>query len=141
MDLMEKILELSRQGYFCSQILGTLLLETVGSENPELIRALGGLDGGIGHSGSACGCLTAGCCVISYFTGKGEPEEEENPLHKEALSEYVRWFKEEMLVNYGGTDCADITDNNPARRVEVCPGVIADAYMKCMEILSEKEII
>ena len=37
MDLEEKILELSRYGYACGQILALLLLETIGEENPALV--------------------------------------------------------------------------------------------------------
>ena len=32
MDLTDRILELSRYGYFCSQILASLLLETIGEQ-------------------------------------------------------------------------------------------------------------
>ena len=38
MDLEERIMELSRYGYACGQILGILLLDTIGEENPALIR-------------------------------------------------------------------------------------------------------
>ena len=141
MDLIDRIMELSRCGYFCSQILGKLLLETVGEENEGLIKALGGLDGGVGYSQGCCGCMTGGCCVISYFTGKGGETDFENREHKNALGEFTGWFKDEMLLNYGGTDCSDITRGNAARRVEVCPQIIADTYMKCMEILQEKGIV
>ena len=72
MDLFERVMELSRYGYFCSQILAILMLETVGEENPGLVKALGGLNGGVGFSQGCCGCMTGGACVISYFTGKGE---------------------------------------------------------------------
>ena len=51
MDLDERILELSRYGYSCGQILALLLLETIGEENPQLVRCMQGLNGGIGSSG------------------------------------------------------------------------------------------
>ena len=35
MDLTQRILELSQYGYFCSQILAILLLETIGEENSQ----------------------------------------------------------------------------------------------------------
>ena len=62
MDLFDRILELSRYGYFCSQILAILMLETTGEENPGLVRAMGGLNGGVGFSGGCCGCMTGGAC-------------------------------------------------------------------------------
>ena len=70
MDLEERIMELSRYGYACGQILGILLLDTIGEENPALIRCMQGLNGGIGGSGDICGCMAAGCCLLSWFTGK-----------------------------------------------------------------------
>ena len=46
MDLEERIMELSRHGYFCGQILAILLMETLGEENVGFVRAMGGLNGG-----------------------------------------------------------------------------------------------
>ena len=141
MDLFDRIMELSRYGYFCSQILAILMLETVGEENPGLVKALGGLNGGVGFSGGCCGCLTGGACVISWFTGKGEETGFDHPQHKSALGELVQWFDEEMTIEHGGIDCRDITRGNPAKRVEYCPQIIAATYEKCMEILSDKGLI
>ena len=141
MDLFDRIMDLSRYGYFCSQILAILMLETTGEENPGLVRAMGGLNGGVGFSGGCCGCMTGGACVISYFTGKGEDTGMDDPAHKSAMGEFTRWFNEEMLIQYGGTECNDITRGNPAKRVEYCPQIIAATYEKCMEILSEKGLI
>ena len=51
MDLLDRILELYRYGYQCSQILAILISETIGEEHPELVRAMGGLNTGVGFSG------------------------------------------------------------------------------------------
>lgn len=48
-ELFDRMLEMSRKGYFCSQILLKLALEmTRKRKNPDLIRAMGGLCGGMG---------------------------------------------------------------------------------------------
>ena len=141
MDLFDRIMELSRCGYFCSQILAILMLDTLGEENPGLVKAMEGLNGGVGFSGGCCGCMTGGACIISYVTGKGSDTDMDSPEHKGAMAEFTNWFKEEMTVNYGGTDCEDITKGNLARRVELCPGIIADTYQKCMEILSDRGLL
>lgn len=141
MDLMDRILELSRYGYFCSQILGILALETLGEEDPRLVKALGGLNGGVGFSGGCCGCLSGGACLLSLFTGKGEDTGYALPEHKSCMKAFTDWFAEEMTGNYGGIDCRDITRGDPARRVEHCPGIIAESYMKCMELLAERGLI
>ena len=60
MDLFDRVMELSRYGYFCGQILAILMLETVGEENPGLVKAMGGLNGGVGFSQNCCGCMTGG---------------------------------------------------------------------------------
>ena len=141
MDLIDRIMELSRYGYFCSQILMILTLEAVGEENKDLVRAVGGLDGGVGYSQGCCGCMTGGACVISYFTGKSEDTGFESPEHKSALGEFTRWFEDEMTADFGGIECRDITKGNPARRVEYCPQIIASTFEKCMEILGEKGLL
>ena len=141
MDLMDRIMELSRCGYFCSQILAILMLEVTGEENPGLVKAMGGLNGGVGYSQGCCGCMTGGVCLLSWFTGKGEDTGYEDPQHKPALGEFTSWFEEEMTAEYGGIDCRDITKGNPAKRVEYCPQIIAATLEKCMEILQERELL
>ena len=65
MDEMLKMLELSGQGFHCSQILLFLGLEAQGKSNPDLIRAMSGLAGGVGFCGDTCGALTGGACLIA----------------------------------------------------------------------------
>lgn len=141
MDLMERIIDLSQQGYLCSQVLGKLLLETVGTENTKLVQALGGLCGGVGYTQGCCGCMTAGCCVISYFTGKAEDSEPMSPEHRQALTEFTDWFKNELMAEYGGTDCTNVLHGDLGKRLEFCPPLIAETYIKCMEILQEHGLI
>ena len=42
MDLYERIMELGSMGYHCSQIIIIMTLETIGEENPQLGKAMGG---------------------------------------------------------------------------------------------------
>ena len=79
-DEMFRMLELYRQGYNCSQILVTLGLETMGKSNPDLVRAVAGLGGGIGFTGKTCGALTGGACLLSLYAGKGMPEGKNDDL-------------------------------------------------------------
>ena len=72
MELFDRMLELSGQGFYCAQILMILALESEGKEDPDLIRAMSGLNGGLGFSGRVCGALTGGCCFLGCFCGKGE---------------------------------------------------------------------
>ena len=86
MDLYERIAELGSMGYHCSQMMMIMTLETIGEENPQLVKALGGLGGGIGYCGDTCGCLTGGACAIGYFLGNLAPEEKEDVQMKPARS-------------------------------------------------------
>ena len=141
MDLYERIFEMSRQGYYCSQILMKLMLETCGEENPALVKALMGLCGGVGFSGGCCGCMTAGTCMISYLTGKGSDQEPEASEHRQALKEFTEWFKERMVPEFGSTNCCDVIGFDPKKRIEMCPPIIADTYEKCIEILEETGLL
>ena len=85
--------------------------------------------------------MTAGCCLISYFTGKSAPTEYESPHHKEALGEFTGWFTEEMELEHSSVECRDITGGKPAKRLEYCPEIIASTYEKCMEILENRGLI
>ena len=67
MELFDRMLELSGQGFYCAQILLILALEAEGKENPDLVRAMSGLNGGLGFSGNVCGALTGGCCLLGHF--------------------------------------------------------------------------
>ena len=140
MDYSDRIIELSRYGWYCSQIIAKLVLEYFGIEDSNFVRSMGGLNGGIGFSGSVCGCLTAGVCTISYFTGKDSDGERESVEHKAAVAEFVEWFNEEMLVAFGGTECSDITGGNPAKRLQHCPGIIEKSVIKCIEILEAHNV-
>ncbi|WMJ84012.1 DVU_1555 family C-GCAxxG-C-C protein [Oscillospiraceae bacterium LTW-04] len=141
MDLFDKILELSQQGFYCAQILAILALEADGKENPDLIRAMSGLNGGIGFSGKTCGALTGGACVLSYFTGKGEADELEAPESRAMIQEYINWFETEFGEEHGGTGCDEILECNPANRLERCPGIVGAAFEKVVELLSEKGVV
>ena len=141
MDLEERILELSRYGYACGQILAKLLLETVEEENAALVRCMQGLNGGIGSSGDVCGCMAAGCCLLAWFTGKPADDAFDSPHHRAAMGEFTQWFQHEMESEYGGMDCRDIVGTNPAKKVQYCPGIIAATYEKCVEILESKGLI
>lgn len=141
MELFDKMLELSKQGFFCSQILILLALEGEGKENPDLVRALGGLTGGLGFSGKLCGALTGGCCLISYFAGQGEPEEIPAQNCNELIKELVTWFEQEYGIRYGGCDCTHILEDNPANKLLRCPQIVEAVYTHVMEELMRRGMI
>ena len=126
MELLERVVELSLEGYCCSQVMALLLLELLGEEDDGFVRAMGGLINGGGYS---------------YITGKGGENESELRGHVSALCHFTHWFAEEMKERYGGTDCGEILGGDQRRKMERCPEIMALSFEKCIEILSGKGLI
>lgn len=146
MDLTDRIMELYQNGYQCSQILAILILETIGEDNPEVVRALGGLSVGVGFSGGTCGCMTGGCCMLSYFTAKADDLSYDSPYHRSTQVAFTKWFTEMIEENYDtehfySINCDDIVHGSAARKIQYCPQLIAQSYEKCIELLEEKGLL
>ena len=125
----------------------TVLRRERASNRPDLadyaplVKAMGGLNGGVGFSGGCCGCMSGGACLISYITGKGGENDADLPGHVSALCHFTHWFAEEMKERYGGTDCGEILGGDQRRKMERCPEIMALSFEKCIEILSGKGLI
>ena len=132
MDAFDRIMELSREGLYCAQIMVQLALDAEGKENPELIEAVRGLCGGFAWSGGPCGALSGGVCFLSLL-GRGLDISE----REELVAEFHRWFAG-RTAQFGGEDCNDITGGDRGNMFSVCPGVIIDSYEKCVELLAER---
>lgn len=140
MDVLDRMLQLGHEGFYCAQIMLELALESEGRGDPDLIRAMGGLNGGIGNTGGICGCLTGGACLISYFCGKGEADELPRDDCDRLISELCSWFKE-YSSEYGGWDCDKILRGDHTNKVATCPVVMRDTFEKCIELLQESGAI
>lgn len=136
-DLMMRMLELTGQGFACSQMLLIFGLEMRGEENPALVRAMTGLNEGICGTGKLCGALSGGCCLLSYFAGKGSTEEEAHIYFQKMIADLVNWFEEIYGQQYGGIDCDTILDENLANRMQRCPFIVQGVFEKCMELLQD----
>lgn len=132
MDAFDRIMELSREGLYCAQIMVQLALDAEGKENPELIEAVRGLCGGFAWSGGPCGALSGGACLLSLLGRELDISERE-----ELVAEFHRWFAG-RTAQFGGEDCNDITGGDRGNMFSVCPGVIIDSYEKCVELLAER---
>lgn len=137
MDDMTRMQELKRQGFFCSQILIILGLELQGKSNPDLVRCMHGLVGGLGFMGETCGTLTGGACLLGLYAGKGEPAEEFDPRLFIMIEALVKWFKERFGTQYGGITCNHILEDNPRNQLTRCPQLVAETYQKVKELLVE----
>ena len=137
MDDLDRMRELKQQGFFCSQILMILGMELQGKENPELIRAMNGLAGGLGFTGETCGALTGGACLLGLYAGKGTPTEEENLRLNFMIEDLVKWFKAGYGQEYGGIRCEEILGGKMQLQATRCPTMVAGTLQKVKELLVE----
>ncbi len=127
-------MELSYNGYYCSQILLMLGLECQGKSNPDLVRAMGGLANGCGFAGGPCGALTGGACLLTLYAGKGSDDEcqDENLVHM--LLDLGAWFTRTYGSRYGDTSCETIVGDRSEMR-QRCGAIVAETYAKVIELL------
>ncbi len=135
-DIQGRMMNLSWQGYYCSQILLTLGLDRLGIENPDLIRAAGGMALGAGKGTGTCGSLTGGTCLIALYAAKGAEGEREDDNLWDMCDELWTWFEDAFGAQYGGVRCDDILADR-APRLQRCGPIVAQTYAKVMEILTE----
>ena len=136
-----KILQLSQQGYPCSQIMLLMGLEVKGEENPDLVRAVQGLAQGGFNEKMTCGALTGACCMISLFGGRAYPDEYPHLELKDMVTELVDWFENVYGKEFGGMICCDIRQNgNALEKKQRCGDIIAATCNKALEILAQREM-
>ncbi len=136
-DTLIRMLQLGKQGYTCSQIIILLGLEGRGEINPNLVRAMGGLAYGCGSGGGTCGTLTAGCCLLALYAGKGSAEETPSDRFDLMLQELNDWFSHYTGCSPNDLSCSSIVgEAGPAASRQRCGAIVADTYAKVMEILS-----
>ncbi|AOY78341.1 redox-active protein [Clostridium formicaceticum] len=135
-----EIFQLSAQGFCCSQIFVILALRKEGKENPDLVRAMNSMCGGVGLSGKSCGILLGGLSVLGLYGGKGKDTEYRNESFTKMVKEFVAWFEEE----FKSTDCIDIvgyqviSDETGEESYPVkCGKSLLQSYYKVMEILEQ----
>lgn len=140
MTIQERVRELGLQGFGCSQILMTIALEARGTSNPDLVRAVSGLHGGVGYSGRLCGALTGGACVLALYAGKGTPTEHADVRLAPMVASLVDWFDEEYTARYGGTDCNTIVGGDPASHTGRCARIIEAVQTRIEETLRVNDL-
>jgi len=132
-----RMVELAQQGFHCSEVLMFMGLEAQGKENPDLIKAMSALAGGVGFTGETCGALTGGACVLGLHAGRGRAADEENPKLKTMIAELVDWFSGKYGEKYGGVLCRIITEDDPLKAPERCPRIVVSVFYKVKSLLAE----
>lgn len=137
MDDNDQLITLRRQGFFCSQILILQGLEMMGKNNPDLVRAMHALAGGLGFTGELCGALTGGAALIGLYAGKGTADQPEDPRLNFMIEDLVKWFKKEFGETFGGIRCEEILAENKQDIAVRCPVMVAGVLQKVKELLVE----
>jgi C_GCAxxG_C_C family probable redox protein len=137
MDDFDQLMTLRKQGFYCSQILVLQGLEMTGKDNPDLIRAMHGLAGGLGFSGELCGALTGGASLLGLYAGKGTAEQPEDPQLDFMVMDLVKWFKAEYSEQFGGIRCAEILAGDNQNQAKRCPILITGVLQKVKDLLVE----
>ena len=141
MDLFERMLKLSSQGFACAQIMMILTLEAENKEDPDLIRVLGALNNGFRDNGLVCGAFTGGACMLSYYAGQGESDEVADPDYDAMTQELFTWFDDTIGEQYGGITCPVILEGDMSNKLTRCPDIVERAFNKTIEILDEKGLV
>ena len=136
-DLQMEMLSLEGKGYHCSQILLLLALRQTGGErNDALIRSMGGLSLGLGHSNGTCGALLGGASLLGFYAGKGNDGETEHPMFRMMVRRLTEWFRDDLCAS-GSVFCGDILNEHGRAR---CPQLVRSVWGKVMELLLENDI-
>ncbi|MEN6485682.1 MAG: DVU_1555 family C-GCAxxG-C-C protein [Syntrophobacteraceae bacterium] len=138
-DEMIRMIRLAGEGFHCSQILLFMGLEAQGKTNPDLIRAMAGLAGGLGFSGDTCGALTGASCLLGLYAGRGSVAEEEDPRLNIMIADLVDWFSETFGARFGGIRCEVILDSDPQSRRTRCPALVMETYARVKRLLIEND--
>jgi C_GCAxxG_C_C family probable redox protein len=131
-----RVMEFAAKGYQCSQILMAMALEAQGKQNPDLLRAMSGLLGGMG-SGKTCGALTGGCSVLGLYAGWGTPDSIPDERLAAMLTEFVEWFETEYAQRYGSTECKEIVGDDMRNKMTRCPRIVLESLARLKEILAD----
>ena len=133
-----RMMQLSKKGYVCSQIIMQLGLDMRGEENPSLIRAMAGPGYGCGSGEATCGALIGGVCLLAYFAGKGADDESESDRFALMIRQLNDWFSEHVGNRYGGITCEAVVGKEVQRvSMQHCGEIVADTFDRCIEILME----
>ena len=137
MEELTRISQLHLQGFHCAQVLLIMGLEYQGKEDPDLIRTMNGLSGGLGFQGKTCGALAGGACLLALFAGRGRLEEKEQRCLTLMIQQLVEWFEVGFGQEFGGIDCNAILGGDPWNRMTRCPRLINETYFMVRDLLKE----
>jgi C_GCAxxG_C_C family probable redox protein len=135
-----RMLERVRQGFHCSEVLLFAGLDARGENNPDLIKAVSALAGGVGFSGELCGALTGGACLLGLYAGRGSENENADERLSIMVTELIDWFSEKFGQSYGGIRCREIIGDDSRKPPERCPQIVSGVLKKVKLLLGEHDL-
>jgi len=133
----ERIQQLLGEKFNCAQTMMIMGMEAIETENPEAVRAMTGLGGGLGGCGKACGALTGAVSMLGLFAGRGTVEEDADERLQPMVQELVAWFEENFGAPGQGVDCAGIIGGDKRNIQTICPNLIVQTCAKAFELLED----
>ncbi len=137
MDELIRMLKLAGQGFHCSQVLLHLGLEAQGKENPDLIRSMAGLAGGVGFCGDICGASNRRGLFLGIVCGPRNSGRGGGPAAQRDGHRTGRMFTQEFSECYGGIHCREILADDPRNQTSRCPDLVTKTYEKVKLLLVE----
>ncbi|MDL2264709.1 C-GCAxxG-C-C family protein [Synergistaceae bacterium OttesenSCG-928-I11] len=126
---IEQLNQLLLEGKCCASIMVQMGLSLRGERNEQMVSAVATLCNGV-YNGMLCGSLSGAACMLGLFG--------DNPAESaEMTRELAEWFADTYGEKYGGTDCSDITGNDPAVKNERCRAIIEATYLQAKAILED----
>jgi len=123
-DEAEKIVQQTRlKGDCCSQTLISMCHKgSIGIDQKDFIDAVTAFSNQIGK-GKICGTLAAAIAAL-YIS------DYDSALFSDQ-DEYMDWF----ATRFGGFDCDEIVKNDPKKRIELCPKIVLESFVKLHEYI------
>ncbi|MDC7226639.1 MAG: C-GCAxxG-C-C family protein [Spirochaetales bacterium] len=141
----------------CGQCTLIGILETLGIENPQLIKSTTGLAGGGGRMcDSACGGYIGGSLAMASIFGRRRSAMDADLEDKTAGYEMTVKLREDFIQRYGSVICGDIHKvefgrnynmwstvemdqfNADGAHTEKCTGVVGNAAAAAVKIILEE---
>jgi hypothetical protein len=109
------------RGLCCSEAILALCLEDLGKENEDLVRSMKAFCEGMGE-GQVCGTLAA---AVAALYVADIPAGDLTSMRQDLMD----WFYD----RFGALTCEGLVGGDPYKKIEFCPGCVAETYAKLRE--------
>ena len=120
------------KGCCCTEAIVRTGLELLGQENEQMANASVGLCLGM-HAGLTCGALAGGALFLSLFS--------RSLAATTMIPALAEWFDSTYGMQYGSVNCEDIAGERQCHKPERCKPLCIAVCDKCVELLSENELL